>query len=88
MQLFVKSCPYKNVFHSFTRFLFFNVFCHFSGHNELIQNSSYQGKALNVLAASQGLWSSNNMKKLNNKNDFFSKFEIFLWHIKHKVIDF
>ena len=36
------------------------------------QNCSYQGEVLNVPTTSQGLWSSNNMKKLNaiNKNEF------------------
>ena len=41
------------------------------------QNCSYQGEALNVPTAFQGLWSSNNIKKLNeikqNKKNFFSK---------------
>ena len=42
--------------------------------------SSYQGEALNVPTAFLGLWSSNNIKKLNVRKNkmkfFFLKFEI------------
>ena len=57
------------------------------------QNCSYQGEALNVPTAFKGLWSSNNIKKINvikqNENNFFSKIWNFLWksspHTPYKV---
>ena len=44
------------------------------------QPCSYQGETLNVPSAFYGLWSSNNMKKLNvtKKNDFFLFWDFFV----------
>ena len=43
------------------------------------QDCSYQGEALNVPTAIKGLWSSNNIKKLDEikQNEKNLKFEIF-----------
>ena len=61
--------------------------------NNIILDCSYQGKALIVPTAFKGLWSSNNIKKINvikqNENIFFLKIEIFYQksspHMPYKV---
>ena len=63
-----------------------------------LQDCSYQGESLNVPTAFQGLWSSNNIEKLNVLKQiekfFFLKFEFFYEnhpptrHMKYKRIDF
>ena len=59
------------------------------------QDCLYQGEALNVLTAFQGLWSSSNMENLNVTKIFFFLKSLRFYvktfptrHVKYKVINF
>ena len=50
------------------------------------QDCSFQGEALIISTAFQGLWSSSNMKKLNIKNEIKKKWVFFVKIIPPRAI--